>query len=407
MPAAGSEGVENTRPQQLAILDPRGVRLYPAGAQAPPVTRRSRIELGVSTLVRILLLADTHLGFDLPVNPRINRRRRGHDFLANYGTALQPALDGEVDLVVHGGDVFNRSRPPSSVVWQAFEPLRRVADRGVPVFVVPGNHERGRIPHLRFAQHPAIHVFDRPRTFVADVRGVRVAVAGIPSERDDVRSRIGDLLTATEHSKVGADVRLLCLHQCVEGATVGPANYMFTTAADVIRCNDIPKGFAAVLSGHIHRHQVLTNDLRGRSLAAPVLYPGSIERTSIAEADEDKGFMIVELTCNTDAVTVDWRFHQLPARPLVRHDLHLDGLDAPQVESTIRSIVANAPADAVISVRVSGVMTDSVSRVLSAGSLRAITPPTMNLDLSVADRFGSPATRRTRRPPDDVLELPL
>jgi hypothetical protein len=41
-------------------------------------------------VIRILLLADTHLGFDLPVNPRINRRRRGHDFLANYATALQP-----------------------------------------------------------------------------------------------------------------------------------------------------------------------------------------------------------------------------------------------------------------------------------------------------------------------------
>jgi len=107
-----------------------------------------------SVVIRILLLADTHLGFDLPLNPRINRRRRGHDFLANYAAALQPALDGEVDLVVHGGDVFNRSRPDSSVVWQAFQPLTRVADKGVPVYVVPGNHERGRIPHLRFAHHP-------------------------------------------------------------------------------------------------------------------------------------------------------------------------------------------------------------------------------------------------------------
>lgn len=360
----------------------------------------------MGNVIRILLLADTHLGFDLPVNPRINRRRRGHDFLANYATSLRPALDGEVDLVVHGGDVFNRSRPNSSVVWQAFEPLRQVADRGIPVYVVPGNHERGRIPHLRFAQHPRIHVFDRPRTFVTEVRGVRVAIAGIPSERDDVRSNFVDLLSETEHANVDADVRLLCLHQCVEGATVGPANYMFTTAADVIRCSDLPTGFAAVLSGHIHRHQVLTTDLRGRTLPAPVMYPGSIERTSIAEADEDKGFMIVEVTAEPE-VKADWRFEQLPARPLVRHDLELDGLDATEVETTMRSFVANAPADAVVTVRVSGAMSESVSRVLSAGSLRAMTPATMNLDLSVADRNWKPGRPRTRRPPDDVLELPL
>ena len=358
-----------------------------------------------SVVIRILLLADTHLGFDLPLNPRINRRRRGHDFLANYAAALQPALDGEVDLVVHGGDVFNRSRPDSSVVWQAFEPLTRVADKGVPVYVVPGNHERGRIPHLRFAHHPGIHVFDRPRTFVAELKGVRVAMAGFPSERDDVRTRFTDLIADTEYSSVNADVRLLCLHQCVEGATVGPANYTFTTAADVIRGADLPRGFAAVLSGHIHRHQVLTRDLRGSALPVPVLYPGSIERTSIAEADEDKGFMMVELSSDDSAVKLDWRFHKLPARPLVRHDLHVDGLEAGQVESAIRSLVASAPVDAVLSIRVSGSISDEVGRVLSARFLRSVAPETMNFDLRLDVDAGAP--RRSAPQTDDLSDLPL
>ena len=62
--------------------------------------------------VRVLLVADTHLGFDLPFRPRIKRRRRGHDFFANFERALEPALEGKVDLVVHGGDVLYRSRVP-------------------------------------------------------------------------------------------------------------------------------------------------------------------------------------------------------------------------------------------------------------------------------------------------------
>jgi DNA repair exonuclease SbcCD nuclease subunit len=260
--------------------------------------------------------------------------------------------------VVHGGDVFNRSRPPTSVVYQAFEPLTRVADRGVPVYVVPGNHERGRIPHLRFAHHPGIHVFDQPQTFVAVVRGVRVALAGFPSERHDVRTKFASLLESTGWQDVSASVRLLCLHQCVEGATVGPADYTFTTAADVIRGGDVPHGLAAVLSGHIHRHQVLTRDLRGRLLAAPVLYPGSIERTSIAERDEEKGFMIVELACDHSGVRADWRFQRLPARALVRQDVRLDEIADDQLESTIRSLVERAPADAVLTIRIVGAMTE-------------------------------------------------
>ena len=358
--------------------------------------------------VRILFLADTHLGFDLPTRARIQRRRRGHDFLANYATALEPALAGQVDLLVHGGDVFNRSRVATSVAWQAFEPLVRVAEKGIPVFVVPGNHERGRIPQIRFAQHPNIHLFDRPRTFTTDVRGVRVAIAGFPSERHDVRTKFVDLLETMAWRDVSANVRLLCMHQCVEGATVGPNDFTFTTAADVIRARDVPAGFSAVLSGHIHRHQVLTTDLRGKPMAAPVLYPGSIERTSIAEAEEEKGFMIVDLACDGPDTRVDWRFHKLPARPLVRRTIHLEMIDDAALEATIRAVIAEAPADAVLTIRIVGTLTDHGRRVLSAANLRRLAPASMNVELKMEDEDGLyvQPTSPSRRS-DGVLELPL
>jgi DNA repair exonuclease SbcCD nuclease subunit len=116
-------------------------------------------------IVRVLLLADTHLGFDLAFRPRIERRRRGPEFFANFQRALQPALDGRVDCVVHGGDLLFHSRVPARLVGMAFEPLKRVADSGTPVYLVPGNHERSAIPHRHLGEHPHIHIFDRPVTF--------------------------------------------------------------------------------------------------------------------------------------------------------------------------------------------------------------------------------------------------
>src|SRR3954464_13297758 len=160
--------------------------------------------------IRILLLADSHLGFDLPLEPRVERRRRGHDFLANYALALAPALRGDVDVVVHAGDVFDRSRVAPTVAYQALEPLRRVADLGVPVFIVPGNHERSRLPHLRFASHPGVHVFDGPRTWVIDIKGRSIALAGFPFERE-VRTRFPDLLEQTGWRREPNAVRLLCI----------------------------------------------------------------------------------------------------------------------------------------------------------------------------------------------------
>ena len=332
------------------------------------------IEYGMDGLVRILLVADSHLGFDLPVRPRVERRRRGHDFLANYARALEPALAGEVDVVIHAGDVFDRSSVVASLAYQAFEPLRRIADRGIPVVVVPGNHERSRLPHLRFAQHPDVHIFGTPDTVVIEARGLRIGLSGFPYEPRNVRTRFLELLEQTRWSEHAVDIRLLCVHHCIEGATVGPADYTFTTAADVIRTRDIPTAFAAVLSGHIHRHQVLTTDLRGRAIVSPVLYPGSIERTAFAEMGETKGFMILEVGVDGGVPRVRWEFRELPARPMVRRDLDAGAMTPAALESAVDAILSAAPDDAVLSIRLSGTLSDKHWRAVSASRLRALRP---------------------------------
>jgi DNA repair exonuclease SbcCD nuclease subunit len=249
------------------------------------------------------------------------------------------------------------------------------------VFIVPGNHERGRLPHARFATHPNVHVFDRARTFVVEIRGSRVALAGFPYERSSVRSSFLDLLRQSEWQREPAAHRLLCMHQCVEGATVGPGNFKFTTGEDVVRLQDVPSELRAVLAGHIHRHQVLTTDLRGRSLDIPVLYPGSIERTSIAEIDEPKGFMVAHV----GESGARWEFRRLPARPMLRREVTLGGVSANVLESQIRAIIADVPSEAVLYIRVVGTLTNEQLRVVSARRLRRIAPDTMNIELRIGD----------------------
>jgi DNA repair exonuclease SbcCD nuclease subunit len=237
-----------------------------------------------------------------------------------------------------------------------------------------------------------------PRTFRVDVRGVRVTLSGFPYERDNVRGKFPALVDHTRWRDHDADHRLLCVHHCVEGATVGPGNFTFTTASDVIRGSDLPEHFSAVLSGHIHRRQILTTDLDRRPLAAPVLYPGSIERTSFAEMGESKGFMTVRLGPGIGEVS--WDLHDLPARPMERHELDANQMDGDTLERSVLAIVAGAPADAVISVRVAGDLTDAHWRVLSSAYLRSKVPPTMNVDVVPANGFvpRTPRPVKTRAP---------
>jgi exonuclease SbcD len=145
--------------------------------------------------VRILFVSDTHIGFDLPSRPRVVRRRRGDDFLQNFDRALEPARKGEVDVVVHGGDLLYRSRVPAWLAETALAPLKRLAESGVPVLLVPGNHERGRMPFPLLALHERLHVFDRARNVVVEARGVRAVFKGFPYTHD-VRRRFPELLAA-------------------------------------------------------------------------------------------------------------------------------------------------------------------------------------------------------------------
>ncbi len=356
-----------------------------------------------SCTLRVLLLADSHLGFDLPIRPRVKRRRRGYDFQSNHEEALRPALEGKVDLVVHGGDVFHRPHVPPSLVHQAFEPLLKVAESGVPVFVVPGNHERSRIPHDRFAAHPRLHIFRGPETRVVQLRGMRVALSGFPYHRRGIRDRFPGVLEETDWRRKEADIRLLCLHHCVEGATVGPSDFTFRFAPDVIRCGDLPPDFAAVLSGHIHRHQVLRRDLDGRILPTPVLYPGSIERTAFAEMDEAKGFLIFDIEAGPQGGKLGREhFVPLPARPMVLRELYpragmATGWLGEDLEAQLRTTLADTPENAVLRIRIHGQVEPHLRPLLTASHMRRISPTEMNIEVLLVEGAGPRHRTRPRR----------
>ena len=177
----------------------------------------------------------------------------------------------------------------------------------------------------------------------------------------------------------------------------------------MVRVRDVPGEFGAVLSGHIHRRQVLVRDLCGRRLEVPVLYPGSVERTSLAEIGEPKGFLMLRLS--TRDGRVDWEFRDLPARPMVVADIEADAFRAgttrvrpgaacgETLESRIRAIIAAAPDDSVLRIRIRGRLRDRDLPAVSAASLRRFAPATMNVEVGVDGLFGRGRDGRPGRPP--------
>jgi len=340
-------------------------------------------------LIRILFLADTHLGFDYPFRPRIKRRRRGEDFFLNFTRALEPARRGEVDAVVHGGDILFRSLVTARLVDMAFAPLKDVADRGVKIYIVPGNHERSRIPFRLLCLHKNIHIFSKPTTFFLKSRTTTVALSGFPYWRDNVRKQFPRLLEETgwRQAKQFCHSSLLCLHHCFEGAKVGPNNYTFRNGEDVIKTSDIPAEFRAVLTGHVHRFQVLNSDLNGLPLKVPIMYPGSIERTSFAEKDESKGYIILEIdpSDSKDSFFFRWHFQELPTRPMIKIGLNITGLDPYGLRSLLKKSLGKLDPNSIVRIEIRGEFEERCLPVLRAAELRTICPKEMNVSLSFQD----------------------
>ncbi len=122
-------------------------------------------------------------------------------------------------------------------------------------------------------------------------------------------------------------------------------------------------------------------------LNAPVFYPGSIERTSFAEKDEPKGYLILEFeTGGASTGTLrNWTFHELPARPMNQLDLHAAAMTGPQIQSWIQSRLYEIPADSVVKLKVHGKISTEALAVIRAPALRALAPETMNIDAILVD----------------------
>jgi len=297
--------------------------------------------------LRILHTADSHIGAGLPVRPRRDGPRRGDDLVTSFVDVLDRAVADDVDLVIHAGDLFNRSKPSSRALAAAGEPLLAVAAGGIPVVIVPGNHERSAIPANLLLSHPNIRIVTRPTTLRFDLGGRRVAVSAWPCLRRDAARRFESALAATGWADEPADLRLLAVHQTFESATCGPGSFRFRSGEDVVERTAVPAAFDYVAAGHVHRHQVLEHPCPD---GPAIVYCGSPDRVSFAESDEPKGCVLVE---ERDGRLMH-RFVEHQVRPMSTWPVDVTGLSPDALGERLAAILSDLPPRAIAQIRLSG-----------------------------------------------------
>jgi len=90
-------------------------------------------------MTRVIHTGDTHLGYR-----QYHRPERREDFLEAFRQVAGDAAGGNVDTVVHAGDLFHDRRPTLPDIMGALSVLRTLDDAGVPFLAIVGNHEAKR-----------------------------------------------------------------------------------------------------------------------------------------------------------------------------------------------------------------------------------------------------------------------
>lgn len=320
---------------------------------------------------KIIFLSDTHLGFDYPIRPKKEKRRRGIDFFNNFDKVLDYAKEARADMVIHGGDLFFRTLIPKPIIDMVYERIFDFAESGIPIIIVPGNHENSRLPVSLFMQHPNIYYYTKPDVFQFHLKGMDLDIAGFPCVRKEVLAKFPEITKEIESKLRPHSLQLLCMHQSIEGAQVGPSDYTFRGGKDVIPIQTLPSNYHLFLSGHIHRSQILYS-----ACQTPIIYPGSIERTAFAEKDEDKGFYEININ---EGREISYKFIELKTRPMIDILLDKNLYTSATLKEDILQQISEIPRDSILRFKLNN---NAFIKLLNVKFLDEIIPVTMNYQIA-------------------------
>lgn len=304
--------------------------------------------------MKILHTADIHIGYKTHgvMDPKSGLNSRLGDFERCFRYMVDHAVGEDVDLVLFCGDAY-RDMNPSQTDQRIFARcLKPLLDRGVPVVMVVGNHDHpytfGKVNSMEIFSlfSDSVHLFRKPDSRDIMTKSGPVRIIGLPWPMTHVlrtSEEFASLPKEEQHQKVheiysefvsfeAERLRkepvdypvILAGHLHVDTAvmTEGSERAVLVTRDPVFSLSMLKRPeFDYVALGHIHKYQEL-----GEGERPPVVYSGSIERISFAEAGQKKGFVVIDIS---EKKKQEFRHIPTPARTMVPIEVDVRGEDDP------------------------------------------------------------------------------
>lgn len=237
--------------------------------------------------MKLVHFSDTHLGFnDLDIVDENGINQREADFYNAFTQVIDRILELKPDYVLHTGDLFHRPHPSNRAISFCLLELKRLSSAKINTIIIAGNHSTPRTksssPILAALQtlDYVYPVFEERYEAVSFDDVVFHCIPHIHDENANLQA-----IEQCEASLSTGKKNIMLLHSSVGNA------YMMEEYGERVYPKDKEPLFAKmdyVALGHWHGFGKVGKHEN-------VYYAGSTERTSSADARNEKGFAVVEL----------------------------------------------------------------------------------------------------------------
>lgn len=298
--------------------------------------------------MKIGVISDCHLNKAVykPVLDRewVNLPFRTADFMRSFQYMVDECIKLKVDLVVIPGDVYDNYDPSNEVRGFFSGQMCKLSDAKIPVLILIGNHDvcmkHHALKDIKELGLKNIKVYEEPA--ILDYKEHRFLLfpysLDIEQKKITIKDEFNKFLDKVNEKEKTSSPVLFFGHFGVRGGkmndyidTVKSANVLEdlitnTTTTEIkvkkefinnnvndISCADLDKlGADYVILGDYHQHQVLKTE------KCIGMYTGSIEKTSMAERNQSKGFVLYDSEAEEIEFLGKCRFIEYPkCRPMI------------------------------------------------------------------------------------------
>lgn len=248
-------------------------------------------------------LSDLHLGYS---SGRKKLDENGYNIRENdgyiaYNTAIDQIIKEEIDTVIIAGDMFHSPRPKNHTMLIAQEGLRRLAEAGIKVYILAGNHDAtdvvAEIPSSQLLNEPGsgIYSYANPYEIVEIHPGIHIHFISHHGYlgQDDTMEKI---------KLIDGEINILASHGSCYDTNMGIILRTPNEPREVI----IPEVIMSLpwdytFLGHIHeRGWIGSTDGKTDTSGRKQFYNGSLLRRGFADKKSTLGRGWTKWTVNED-----------------------------------------------------------------------------------------------------------